>query len=64
MLTVPDAHQAFRVAMAEELDLRGVTSHSLPIANSAALVKVDWLFVFASAAFNLIQLPKLPPRPA
>ncbi len=23
------------------------------------LAKVDWLFVFASAAFNLIRLPKL-----
>jgi transposase len=28
------------------------------------LAKVDWLFVFASAAFNLIRLPKLLPRPA
>ena len=28
------------------------------------LDKVDWLFVFASAAFNLIRLPKLLPRPA
>jgi hypothetical protein len=28
------------------------------------LPKVDWLFVFASAAFNLIRLPKLLPRPA
>jgi transposase len=28
------------------------------------LKKVDWLFVFASAAFNLIRLPKLLPRPA
>jgi transposase len=28
------------------------------------LEKVDWLFVFASAAFNLIRLPKLLPRPA
>ena len=27
------------------------------------LPKVDWLFVFASAAFNLIRLPKLLPRP-
>jgi transposase len=27
------------------------------------LAKVDWLFVFASAAFNLIRLPKLLPRP-
>ena len=27
------------------------------------LEKVDWLFVFASAAFNLIRLPKLLPRP-
>ena len=26
------------------------------------LPKVDWLFVFASAAFNLIRLPKLLPR--
>ncbi len=26
------------------------------------LVNVDWLFVFASAAFNLIRLPKLLPR--
>jgi transposase len=26
------------------------------------LVKVDWLLVFASAAFNLIRLPKLLPR--
>ena len=26
------------------------------------LAKVDWLFVFASAAFNLIRLPKLLPR--
>lgn len=26
--------------------------------------KVDWLFVFASAAFNLIRLPKLLPKPA
>jgi len=25
---------------------------------------VDWLFVFASAAYNLIRLPKLQPRPA
>ena len=25
------------------------------------LAKVDWLFVFASAAFNLIRLPKLLP---
>ena len=24
---------------------------------------VDWLFVFAIAAFNLIRLPKLLPRP-
>jgi transposase len=28
------------------------------------LEKVDWLFVFASAAFNLIRLPKLLARPA
>jgi len=28
------------------------------------LPNVDWLFVFASAAFNLIRLPKLLPRPA
>jgi hypothetical protein len=28
------------------------------------LAKVDWLLVFASAAFNLIRLPKLLPRPA
>jgi transposase len=28
------------------------------------LPKVDWLFVFASAAFNLIRLPKLLPKPA
>jgi hypothetical protein len=28
------------------------------------LAKVDWLCVFASAAFNLIRLPKLLPRPA
>jgi len=28
------------------------------------LPKVDWLFVFASAAFNLIRLPKLRARPA
>ena len=28
------------------------------------LAKVDWLFVFASAAFNLIRLPKLVLRPA
>jgi transposase len=28
------------------------------------LPKVDWLFVFASAAFNLMRLPKLLPRPA
>ena len=27
------------------------------------LPKVDWLFVFASAAFNLIRLPKLLPQP-
>jgi hypothetical protein len=26
------------------------------------LPKVDWLFVFASAAFNLMRLPKLLPR--
>lgn len=26
--------------------------------------RIDWLFVFASAAFNLIRLPKLLPRPA
>ena len=26
------------------------------------LPKVDWLFVFASAAFNLIRLPKLLPQ--
>jgi len=28
------------------------------------LVNVDWLFVFVSAAFNLIRLPKLLPRAA
>jgi transposase len=28
------------------------------------LANVDWLFVFASAAFNLIRLPKLLPAPA
>ena len=28
------------------------------------LANVDWLFVFASAAFNLIRLPKLLPQPA
>jgi transposase len=28
------------------------------------LPKVDWLFVFASAAYNLLRLPKLLPRPA
>jgi hypothetical protein len=28
------------------------------------LAKVDWLLVFASAAFNLIRLPKLLPKPA
>ena len=27
------------------------------------LPNVDWLFVFASAAFNLIRLPKLLPKP-
>jgi NAD(P)-dependent dehydrogenase (short-subunit alcohol dehydrogenase family) len=26
--------------------------------------QVDWPFVFASAAFNLIRFPKLLPRPA
>jgi transposase len=36
--------------------MRKVTLRGLP--------KVDWLFVFASAAFNLIRLPKLLPRPA
>jgi hypothetical protein len=25
--------------------------------------ELNWLFVFASAAFNLIRLPKLLPRP-
>ena len=28
------------------------------------LANVDWLFVFASAAFNLIRLPKLLPASA
>jgi transposase len=28
------------------------------------LANVDWLFVYASAAFNLIRLPKLLPQPA
>ena len=28
------------------------------------LAKVNWLLVFASAAFNLIRLPKLLPRAA
>ena len=28
------------------------------------LANVDWLLVFASAAFNLIRLPKLLPQPA
>jgi transposase len=28
------------------------------------LANVDWLFVFASAAFNLLRLPKLLPQPA
>ena len=28
------------------------------------LAKVDWLFVFASAAFNLRRLPKLLSQPA
>jgi hypothetical protein len=28
------------------------------------LANVDWLVVFASAAFNLIRLPTLLPRPA
>jgi len=28
------------------------------------LAKVDWLLVFASAAFNLLRLPKLLPQPA
>jgi hypothetical protein len=28
------------------------------------LEKVNWLFVFASAAFNLIRLPKQLPKPA
>ena len=28
------------------------------------LANVEWLFVFASAAFNLIRLPKLRPQPA
>ena len=28
------------------------------------LAKVDWLFVFASAAFNLIRLPTQLPGPA
>ena len=28
------------------------------------LPNVDWLFVFASAAFNMIRLPKLLARPA
>ena len=28
------------------------------------LANVDWLLVFASAAFNLIRLPKLLARPA
>jgi hypothetical protein len=32
--------------------------------NLRGLAKVDWLFVFASAAVNLIRLPKLLPRPA
>jgi len=30
MLIVPDANQAFRVALAEELGLRGITKYSLP----------------------------------
>jgi hypothetical protein len=36
--------------------IRKVTVPGLP--------KVDWLFVFASAGFNLIRLPKLLPRTA
>jgi hypothetical protein len=28
------------------------------------LANVDWLFVFASAAFNLLRLPKLLATPA
>ena len=28
------------------------------------LEKIEWLVVFANAAFNLIRLPKLLPRPA
>jgi hypothetical protein len=28
------------------------------------MAKVDWLFVFASAAFNLLRLPKLLSQPA
>jgi hypothetical protein len=30
MLILPDANQAFRVALAEELEMRGITKHSLP----------------------------------
>jgi hypothetical protein len=28
------------------------------------LANIDWLLVFASAAFNLIRLPKPPAKPA
>jgi hypothetical protein len=35
-----------------------------PDSEVRGLAKVDWLFVFASAAFDLIRLPKLLPRPA
>jgi hypothetical protein len=43
------------VAEDDRLDAQGETPR---------LPKVDWLFVFASAAFNLIRLPKLLPRTA
>ncbi len=35
-----------------------------PTVKWCGLANVDWLFVFASAAFNLIRLPKLLPQPA
>jgi transposase-like protein DUF772 len=45
--------------------VRLVENHRLaPQGQTPRLEKVDWLVVFASAAFNLIRLPKLLPRPA
>jgi len=54
----PSVIERFQWALPQKYDDGGYTGANMDQASSS-LPKVDWLFVFARAALNLIRLPKL-----